>query len=67
MVVQELARPDINGSSLERWEVKVVKKVTQELGGVPVFMVRLIGELVGKVTTMERRVDVAVQTDVNCL
>ena len=67
MVVQELARPDINWSSLERWEVEVVKKVTQELGGVPVFMVRLIGELVGKVTTMERRMDIAVQTDVNCL
>ena len=45
----------------------MVKKITQEFGGVPVFMVRLIGELVGKVTTMERRVDVAVQTDVNCL
>ena len=40
----------------------MVKKVTQELGGVPGFITRLISQLLGKVTR-ERRVDVAVQTD----
>ena len=64
VVVQELARPDIVWSYLDKEEVRVVTMMTQEFGGVPVFMVRLIGELVGKV---EKRVDVAVQTDINFL
>ena len=62
MVLQELARPDINWTGLDTWEAEVVKKITQELGGVPGFMARLISQLLGKVTR-ERRVDVAVQTD----
>ena len=63
VVLQELARPDINWSSLDTWEAEVVKRITQELGGLPSFMARLISQLLGKVTR-ERRVDVAVQTDV---
>ena len=62
VVLQELARPDINWAGLDAWEAEVVKKVTQELGGVPGFITRLISQLLGKVTR-ERRVDVAVQTD----
>ena len=64
MVLQELARPDINWTGLDTWEAEVVRKITQELGGVPGFMARLIGQLLGKVTR-KRRVDVAVQTDEN--
>jgi len=63
VVLQELARPDINWAGLDTWEAEVVRKITQELGGVPDFMARLISQLLGKVTR-ERRVDVAVQTDV---
>ena len=62
MVLQELARPDINWSGLDTWEAEAVKGITQELGGVPSFMARLISQLVGKVTR-KRRVEVAVQTD----
>ena len=66
MVLQEFARPDINWSSLDTWEAEVVKRITQELGGLPSFMARLISQLLGKVTR-ERRVDVAVQTDLSSL
>ena len=64
MVLQELARPDINWSGLDTWEADVVKRITQELGGVPSFMARLISQLLGRVTR-KRRVDVAVQTDIS--
>ena len=64
MVLQELARPDINWSGLDTWEAEVVKRITQELGGVPGFMARLVSQLLGKVVR-ERRVDVAVQTDLS--
>ena len=67
MVLQELGRPDISWSDLDTWEEEVVKKITQELGGVPGFMVRLVNQLVGKMNTRERKVDVAVQTDVSSL
>ena len=66
VVLQELAQPDINWACLDTWEAEVVKKVTQELGGVPGFITRLISQLLGKVTR-ERRVDVAVQTDESSL
>ena len=42
----------------------MVKRISQELGGVPSFLVRLISQLVGKVARM-KKVDVAVQTDVS--
>ena len=64
MVLEELARPDINWSGLDTWEAEVVKRITQELGGVPGFMARLVSQLLGKVVR-ERRVDVAVQTDLS--
>ena len=67
MVLQELARPDISWSDLDTWEAEVVKKITQELGGVPGFMVRLVNQLVGKMNTRKRKVNVAVQTDVSSL
>ena len=67
MVLQELVRPDISWSDLDTWEEEVVKKITQELGGVPGFMVRLVNQLVGKMNTRKRKVDVAVQTDVSSL
>lgn len=66
VVLQELARPDINWSCLDTWEAEVVKRITQELGGLPSFMAKLISQLLGKVTR-ERRVDVAVQTDLSSL
>ena len=64
VVLQELARPDINWSGLETCEADVVNKITQELGGVPGFMARLISHLLGRVTR-KRGVDIAVQTDVS--
>ena len=64
MVLEELSRPDINWSGLDTWEAEVVKRITQELGGVPGFMARLVSQLLGKVVR-ERRVDVAVQTDLS--
>ena len=41
VVIQELARPDINWYGLDTWEAEVVKKITQKLEGVPPFMARL--------------------------
>ena len=64
MVLEELSRQDINWSGLDTWEAEVVKRITQELGGVPGFMARLVSQLLGKVVR-ERRVDVAVQTDLS--
>ena len=62
VVLQELSRPDINWSSLDSWEVEVIKMMTEELEGVPSFMARLISQLVGRVVK-EKRVDVGVQTE----
>ena len=66
MVLQELERPDISWSDLDTWEEDVAKKITQDLGGVP-GLVRLVNQLVGKMNTRKRKVDVAVQTDVSSL
>ena len=65
VVFQELARPDINWSTLDTWEAEVVKKISQELGGVPTFMARVINQLLGRVTK-KRRLDVGVQTEEDC-
>ena len=62
VVLQELSRPDINWSSLDSWEVEVLKMMAEELEGVPTFMARLISQLVGRVVK-KKRVDVGVQTD----
>ena len=64
VVLQELARPDINWSGLDTWEAEVVMRISQELGGVPSFMARLISQLLGRVTR-KRGVDIAVQTDLS--
>ena len=57
VVLQELSRPDINWSNLSPWEVLVVMRMTEELEGVPNFMVRLISQVTKK------GVDVGVQTE----
>ena len=62
VVLQELSRPDINWSSLDSWEVEIIKMMTEELEGVPSFMARLISQLVGRVVK-KKRVDVGVQTE----
>ena len=62
VVLQELSRPDINWSSLDSWEVEVLKMLTEELEEVPTFMARLISQLVGRVVK-KKRVDVGVQTE----
>ena len=62
VVLQELSRPDINWSSLDSWEVEVIKMMTEELEVVPNFMARLISQLVGRVVK-KKRVDVGVQTE----
>ena len=61
VVLQELSRPDINWSSLDSWEVEVLKMMTEELEGVPNFMANLIIQLVGRVVK-KKSVDVGVQT-----
>ena len=61
VVLQELSRPDINWSSLDSWEVEVIKMMTEELEGVPNFMANLIIQLVGRVVK-KKSVDVGVQT-----
>merc|ERR1719357_2177209 len=45
MVVQELARPDIIWSCMDKEEVRVVMMLTQELGGVPPFLARVVNQL----------------------
>ena len=64
VVIQELARPDINWYGLDTWEAGVVKKITQRLEGVPLFMARLTIQLLGNMTK-KKRVDVGVQTEEN--
>ena len=61
VVLLELSRPDINWSSLDSWEVEVIKMMTEELEGVPNFMANLIIQLVGRVVK-KKSVDVGVQT-----
>merc|ERR1719495_9601 len=62
VVVQELARPDIVWSCLNKEEVRVVMMLTQELGGVPTFLARVVNQLLAG-TTKNRGVDVGVQTE----
>ena len=62
VVLQELSRPDINWSSLDSWEVEVVRRMPEEIEGVPNFLARLINQLLGRVVK-KKRVDVGVQTD----
>merc|ERR1719317_1729069 len=45
VVVQELSRPDIVWSGLDKEEVRVVTMMTQELGGVPRFLARVVNQL----------------------
>merc|ERR1719342_1811087 len=45
VVVQELARPDIVWSCLDKEEVRIVMMVTQELDGLPHFLVRVVNQL----------------------
>ena len=59
VVVQEMARPDISWYGLDACEAEVAKKAMQELGRVPLFMVRLISQLLESKKT---KVDVCVQT-----
>ena len=63
VVFQELARPDINWSTLNMWEAEAVKKISEELERVPTFMASVINQLVGRVTNKKRRLDVGVQTE----
>ena len=62
VVLQELSRPDINWSNLGPREVQVVRRMTEELEGVPNFMARLISQLVGGLVK-KKGVDVGVQTE----
>ena len=62
VVLQELSRPDINWSSLDSWELEVVRRMPEEIEGVPHFIARLINQLLGRVVK-KKRVDVGVQTD----
>ena len=62
VVLQELSRPDINWSSLDSWEVEVVRRMTEEIEGVPNFMARLINQLLGRVVK-KKGVDIGFQTD----
>ena len=57
-----MSRPDINWSSLDSWEVEVVRRMPEEIEGVPNFLARLINQLLGRVVR-KKRVDVGVQTD----
>ena len=62
VVVLELARPDIVWSYLDKEEVRVVMMVTQELGGVPHFLVRVVNQLLPG-AARKRGVGVGVQTE----
>ena len=62
MVVQELARPDIVWSCLDKEEVRVVMMMTQELGGVPPFLARVVNQLLAG-AARKRGVDVGAQTE----
>ena len=62
VVVHELARPDIVWSCLDIEEVKVVTMITQELGGVPPFLARVVNQLLAG-AARKRGVGVGVQTE----
>ena len=62
VVVQELARPDIVWSCLDKEEMRVVMMMTQELGGVPPFLARVVNQLLAG-AARKRGVDVGVQTE----
>ena len=62
VVVQELSRPDIVWSGLDKEEVRVVMMMTQEFGGVPPFLARIVNQLLPG-AARKRGVDVGVQTD----
>ena len=62
VVVQELSRPDIVWSCLDKEEVRVVMMMTQEFGGVPPFLARIVNQLLPG-AARKRGVDVGVQTD----
>ena len=62
VVVQELARPDIVWSCLDKEEVRVVMMMTQELGGVPPFLARVVNQLLAG-AARKRGVGVGVQTE----
>ena len=62
VVVQELARPDIVWSCLDKEEVRIVMMVTQELDGLPHFLVRVVNQLLAG-AARGRGVEVGVQTE----
>ena len=62
VVVHELARPDIVWSCLDNNEVRVVTMMTQELGGVPPFLARVVNQLLAG-AARKRGVGVGVQTE----
>ena len=62
MVVRELARPDIVWSCLDNEEVRVVVMMTQELGGVPPFLARVVNQLLAG-AARKRGVDDGVQIE----
>merc|ERR1719357_2139228 len=62
VVVQELVRPDIVWSCLDKEEMRVVMMLTQELGGVPPFLARVVNQLLPG-AARKRGVDVGVQTE----
>jgi len=62
VVVQELARPDIVWSCLDKEEVRIVMMVTQELDGLPHFLVRVVNQLLAG-AARRRGVEVGVQTE----
>merc|ERR1719474_1737940 len=61
VVVQELARPDIVWSCLDKEEVRIVMMMTQELGGVPPFLARVANQLLAG--SRKRGIDIGVQTE----
>ena len=62
VVVQELDRPDIIWSYLDKEEVRVVTMMTQEFVGVPPFLVRVVNQLLAG-AARKRGFDVGVQTE----
>ena len=62
VVVQELARPDIVWSCLDKEEMRVVMMMTQELGGVLPFLARVVNQLLAG-AARKRGVNVGVQTE----
>ena len=59
VVVREIGRLDINWVSLADWEEIALKGLMSEVGEVPVFLVRLVEQLLERTTKKE----IAVQTE----